>query len=230
MNYQRIHDQIIDRAKTENREKGKCVYYERHHIIPRCCGGTNDKDNLVLLTAREHFIVHKLLHFIDPENNLLFFAYRRMTIKSKFNKRKFLISSHEYAEIRNKFSTFISKVNQQPLSEKHKKNISNALTGKCKTKEHVENMRTALTGKKHSLKHIENNRNAQTGKRRSEITKKKISESKKGANNPNFNKSTWNSGIPWPKTEKCDFCNKMFSKPGIKNHMNTCKLKIKSLY
>ena len=36
-------------------------YCERHHILPHSLGGTNDKANLVKLTAREHFICHRLL-------------------------------------------------------------------------------------------------------------------------------------------------------------------------
>ena len=36
-------------------------YVENHHIIPKSIGGTNEKDNKVKLTAREHFICHRLL-------------------------------------------------------------------------------------------------------------------------------------------------------------------------
>jgi hypothetical protein len=36
-------------------------YTERHHIQPKCLGGTDDHKNLVRLTAREHFVVHHLL-------------------------------------------------------------------------------------------------------------------------------------------------------------------------
>ena len=70
MNYQRIHDQIIERAKLEDRKKSSDVYYERHHIIPRCLDGTDDAENLVLLTAREHFIVHLLLAKIHNHHKL----------------------------------------------------------------------------------------------------------------------------------------------------------------
>lgn len=71
MNYQRIHDAIIARAKTENRKKTKeGIYYEKHHIIPRCMGGTNENENLVLLTGREHFLVHWLLAEIHDTNKL----------------------------------------------------------------------------------------------------------------------------------------------------------------
>jgi len=37
------------------------VYTEKHHIIPKSLGGDNSKDNLVKLTAKEHFICHLLL-------------------------------------------------------------------------------------------------------------------------------------------------------------------------
>lgn len=37
------------------------IYYEKHHIIPRCIGGSDNELNLVLLTAREHFLAHYLL-------------------------------------------------------------------------------------------------------------------------------------------------------------------------
>lgn len=36
-------------------------YYERHHIIPKSLGGSNKAQNLIYLTAREHFICHWLL-------------------------------------------------------------------------------------------------------------------------------------------------------------------------
>jgi hypothetical protein len=50
---------IIQRAKTRNLPPE--IYVERHHIIPRSLGGTNEDDNLVVLTAREHFVCHLLL-------------------------------------------------------------------------------------------------------------------------------------------------------------------------
>lgn len=64
MNYEKIYNQIIERAKLSNRIKSKENYFEKHHIIPKCLGGDNEKENLVLLTAREHFICHWCSHFI----------------------------------------------------------------------------------------------------------------------------------------------------------------------
>lgn len=57
MNYQRIYNQLIERAKDRIPEG----YVERHHIIPKCMGGTNEKTNLVALYPEEHFVAHALL-------------------------------------------------------------------------------------------------------------------------------------------------------------------------
>ena len=77
MDYRKIYKNLITRACNENRVKGKS-YYEQHHIIPEFMfklrkraknvghldGNPNDPQNLVLLTAREHFIAHVLLYKI----------------------------------------------------------------------------------------------------------------------------------------------------------------------
>lgn len=45
-----------------SRAREKCFSYtEKHHVIPKCLGGTNDKSNIAVLTAREHFVCHLLL-------------------------------------------------------------------------------------------------------------------------------------------------------------------------
>lgn len=75
MNYRLIMNEIIEQARGRVLE----CYTERHHIIPRCMGGTDDADNLVDLTAREHYIVHQLLVKIYPNNRKLIFAAHRMT-------------------------------------------------------------------------------------------------------------------------------------------------------
>ena len=49
MNYEKIYEQLMERAQYENRKKGMGIYYEQHHIIPHCLGGNNNKYNLVLL-------------------------------------------------------------------------------------------------------------------------------------------------------------------------------------
>lgn len=55
--YTRIYYQIVTRAQHRTLDG----YKEKHHIIPKSFGGSNTKENLVELTAREHFICHWLL-------------------------------------------------------------------------------------------------------------------------------------------------------------------------
>lgn len=66
MNYHRIYINIIINRKN-NAING---YTETHHIIPRCLNGSNYKQNLVDLTAREHFICHLLLTKMYPEGSI----------------------------------------------------------------------------------------------------------------------------------------------------------------
>jgi hypothetical protein len=58
MNYQKIYNDLVAKRKQFPYTDG---YSERHHILPRCLGGSNDKDNLVRLSAKEHYMAHLLL-------------------------------------------------------------------------------------------------------------------------------------------------------------------------
>lgn len=74
MNYQKIHDQIINRALARTIRDGS--EYEKHHIVPKHEGG-HEQGPLVLLTRKEHYIVHKLRYkFTQSMGNLL--AYNLM--------------------------------------------------------------------------------------------------------------------------------------------------------
>lgn len=97
MDYQKIYNQIIERAKNR-KLKG---YKEKHHIIPKCMGGLDEKENIVELTAREHFLSHWLLHQIYPENNKLFFAFKAMCDWKNSKRKNYIPSSkvYEYTKI-----------------------------------------------------------------------------------------------------------------------------------
>lgn len=106
MNYLSIYNLIVSNAKSTDRRKRKhtdekYVYYEKHHIIPKCVGGTNDTQNLVLLTAREHFVAHQLLTKIYPNEHKLVFALRRMCSNSNTNHKR---NNKEYEWIRKRIA------------------------------------------------------------------------------------------------------------------------------
>jgi len=58
MDYKKHYDLLIKKALERLNLDG---YTETHHIIPKSMDGSNDQNNLVVLTAREHFIAHFLL-------------------------------------------------------------------------------------------------------------------------------------------------------------------------
>ncbi len=73
VNYQRVYNELIEKRKND--PANQYGYSENHHIIPKCMNGTDDSDNLVSLTVREHFLAHWLLHLIYPKNFKLLSAW-----------------------------------------------------------------------------------------------------------------------------------------------------------
>jgi hypothetical protein len=110
MNYLSIYNIIVEKALAEDRRKRKTndpryVYYERHHIVPGCIGGLNNKENLVLLTAREHFVIHQLLVKIYPDSHKLVFALRMLC---RNNNRNHIRNNKEYSWIKQKIAEELS--------------------------------------------------------------------------------------------------------------------------
>tara|TARA_B100000508_G_C11422366_1_gene259025 strand:- start:182 stop:952 length:771 start_codon:yes stop_codon:yes gene_type:complete len=106
--YYRIYFKIIQKAKNEQRKKGK-TYYEGHHVYPKSIYPKR-KDDIVLLTAKEHFVCHLLLTkmFDEKEKTIAMnWALHRMSF-SKNSKTKRYISSGEYELARKIFAKNIS--------------------------------------------------------------------------------------------------------------------------
>jgi len=98
MNYSKIYTQLIERAKIRD----LTCYTERHHIIPKCLGGLNNEENIVELSAREHYIAHLLLLHIHPNNDKIKYSFWMMSHRNNGDYS----SSKIYAEIKE----FISRV------------------------------------------------------------------------------------------------------------------------
>ena len=103
MNYQNHYERLINRARDRILEG----YKEKHHVVPRCLGGTDDLSNLVDLTAEEHFVAHQLLVKIYPENKKLISALSKMCSSSSKNNR----NNKWYGWIRKRYSQSVSGEN-----------------------------------------------------------------------------------------------------------------------
>lgn len=129
--YTRIYNSIIEQAKSRPCLEG---YVEKHHIVPRSLGGNNNDDNLVKLTAREHYICHRLLpKMLEGESKYkMLCAIHRMAHSNQKQRKK--ISSRVYEHI---------KVEKAKLHSKLYSRENNPLYGKKLSKEHIQKLREA---------------------------------------------------------------------------------------
>lgn len=192
MDYIEIYNKIIEKAKSENR-KLKCgVYYEKHHIKPRSLFKDLSKDtnNIILLTAKEHFICHVLLEKIYDCRQMKYAIWRMC------NDGKYKVSARYYEYIKQKIAVESSKLNKgKKLSEEHKRKISIALSGKTHSVETKKKMSESYDPSKHMISEELRKQYSEAaterfkGKKQTEEFKKHLSEIRKGEKNPMFGKS-----------------------------------------
>ena len=106
MNYKLIYEQLVTRGQ-ERPELGG--YKERHHIIPRCMGGSDDDENMVALTAEEHFLAHLLLVKIHPKHGGLIRAVWCMS-QGGNSQQKNRLNNKKYGWIRRAYHNIDSRV------------------------------------------------------------------------------------------------------------------------
>lgn len=132
MNYLKQYFKLIKKAKARN-SLPDYVYFELHHIIPRSLGGSDNANNLVALTFREHFIAHKLLFkiFKNRQNikglkksnkeklRKMAFAYVFMCNRANTEKHNGFQNknSHQYAKSKQKAISDIKKYEIDLLKE-----------------------------------------------------------------------------------------------------------------
>ncbi|HET8688770.1 MAG TPA: HNH endonuclease signature motif containing protein [Methanosarcina sp.] len=151
-------------------------YKERHHIIPRSLGGLDAAENLVDLTAREHYIAHLLLvKMFEGESKMkMSFALRCMSnFQNKYHNRytpaskiyalakREAIAAHKQKtaghpgylkkqtpEARKRISNTMKEVLSQLTPAEKAQRIKNSCSSdESWTKERKEKISKALTGK-----------------------------------------------------------------------------------
>lgn len=124
--YTRCYFLIVSAARQ--RKPIPSLYLEKHHIVPKCMGGTNNPDNIVPLTAREHFICHWLL-------------------------TKMVVDAHYSYKMKHALGRFVqsSSLQKRNTSSRHyeiaRKAISDARKGRKHTAESREKMSISRKGK-----------------------------------------------------------------------------------
>lgn len=143
MNHRKHYDTLINRAKSRILDG----YSEGHHVVPRCVGGGNEPENIVRLTAEEHYVAHQLLVFLYPVSRGVLWAASSMSQSNKKQQRpnnklygwirrrladdtkaRFTGFKHS-PEARAKMVAYRTGRKLPPFTKEHKKKISEALTG-----------------------------------------------------------------------------------------------------
>lgn len=182
MNYKRIYDMIIDNAKNRVLEG----YSERHHIIPKSLGGSNKKENLVRLTAREHFICHWLLtKFTKGKDRIkMLQAMNMMSVKHKKHNR--YLNSKKFAQVKEELygdNGLLKGKNHycygKKLSNEHRAKVSKSR--KQMFKDNPEELkRVKQMSLNRTKEHQEKINEANRGQKRTKESRKLISEVHKG--------------------------------------------------
>ena len=177
--YKQWYTNITERAKNRQLE----TYTESHHIVPRSLGGRDEADNLVDLTAREHFICHWLLvkMTIGQDHHKMLNALRMMRAEkqgqqrytTKITARVYESIKQEYAELQSKTLT----------------GAGNGMFGKHHTQEAKDKIRQARIGNKLTPEQHARLIANTTGKKKPPVTddhRAKLSNNHK-SKQPNFN-------------------------------------------
>ena len=218
--YEKWYCGIIETAR--NRKINE--YTETHHILPRSLGGSDTSDNLVELTAREHFMCHWLLTKMHTGQargkmiNALYMMQGRGPYQTRYKSK---ITSRIYKNLREEYATYISNLNKgrkQPPEEKARQIA--AITGRKRapfSEEWKENL-----SKNHKSKNPDYNT------AHSEETRKKMSEKAKGRKYSSETIEKRAAKIRGSKREKklCPHCNREVAVNGYARwHGDICKEK-----
>ena len=130
MNYKKIYYNLCNRSLTRTWQK---FTYEKHHVLPKSLGGTNEKSNIAILTPREHALAHLLLikFLTGTDKAKMVFALKGMI--GYRNSKRNQLNSKQYDKLRKayqqhsqtpEYSNWRSEITKSQWTEERKKSVS----------------------------------------------------------------------------------------------------------
>jgi len=118
VNYKKLYDQIIEKRQKDPINEG---YSEKHHIKPKSLGGSDNLDNLVELSAREHFLCHYLLAKMYKRGSFEWYKMNHafMMMKSSSEEQKRYFNSRLYEALKSDFSSIMSFAQKGTKNSQH---------------------------------------------------------------------------------------------------------------
>ena len=87
-------------------------YYEVHHIMPKCLGGSDDSNNKIRLYAKEHYEAHRLLAIENPDNEKLVYSWWCFANGwNPKNRERYTVTADEYEEAKIQYVKMMSEKN-----------------------------------------------------------------------------------------------------------------------
>lgn len=170
--YEKWYAAITRNAKNRVTDE----YIETHHIQPRSLGGTDDKENLVDVTAREHFVCHWLLTkmYVGESRAKMLYALNGMKRNSEHQERyETKITSRVYARIKQLVAEQHSEMMKGKVPPNKGKPMDEAQKEKIRETKRLNPYKPTAEQKANQVK-------AQTGKKHKQSTKDKIRDKLKG--------------------------------------------------
>lgn len=136
MTYSAVYCALIESRKQSPLSED--WYSEEHHIVPKSEGGSDDKSNLVRLSAREHYIAHLLLAKIYDDYKM----YSALTYMQtgRHKNRNFKFNSRLYAKMREEFGRKHSQHMKGRFSGDKHWNYGNHLSNEAKEKQRLAHL------------------------------------------------------------------------------------------
>lgn len=111
MNYAAHYRYLIAKHGSVTKPIG---YSERHHVVPKCLGGTDDESNLVYMSAEAHYVAHQLLVKMNPGHYGLSYAAMLMT---RVGRGEVRATNKYYAWLKKRFSKLQKSIMKEWLKE-----------------------------------------------------------------------------------------------------------------
>lgn len=224
--------QFINAILTKRPENVKFEYSERHHILPKSMGGSNNKENLIYLSYREHYLAHYMLAKAFPNHNIVFALFYMM---NKSNNR----NSHLYENAKNLIHNMKYKriIMNNGIIEKYvyiTEIDTYAQNGFIQGRLPFSDESKIKMSKSQKAKYTEDNNyiNPMTGRKHSEQMKTTLSKSRTGIGNPSYGKKWLNNGYEnvYVYPEQISQYILLGYVEGKLSHTNETKNKIKQSY
>lgn len=161
-----LEGKSISKGWMREQLKKELGYVELHHIYPkwfRDVKSYKDLENMIYLTAREHFVAHKCLYYALKSKCSFWGLYMMCSMKTRKQKR-LTLNSREFEKMRRLHAAFVKTQTRyngskhpgwgKPLSDETRKKISKTLTGRTlssETKAKLKANHPKLSGDKHYM-------------------------------------------------------------------------------